>query len=97
MQINKERVGNFTLQAEGGYRDIAMLEECDLAVQRLCEVCSWTEELGGLLNPASAKRQYTGKEPKLKSSSTRQYHTPAASKTSTTQPSGNGHQHPFRK
>ena len=49
LQINKERVGNFILESEGGYRDIAMLEECDKAVATICRLCNWTWELEQLV------------------------------------------------
>lgn len=59
MQINKERVGNFTLESEGGYRDVAMLEECDAAVYRICELCDWSQEMSKLVQPKnqSGKKQ----------------------------------------
>ena len=49
MQINKVRVGTFTLESEGGYRDVAMLEECDSAVQTICKLCNWGQELDALV------------------------------------------------
>ena len=49
MQINKERVGSFKLESEGGYRDIAMLEDCDSAVRTICKLCGWSKELDVLV------------------------------------------------
>jgi hypothetical protein len=37
------------LDCEGGYRDVAMLEECDSAVQTICKLCSWNQELSALV------------------------------------------------
>ena len=45
MQINRERVGTFVLSTEGGYRDVAMIQDCDAAVSRICDMCDWTEDL----------------------------------------------------
>ncbi len=42
-------MGNFILESEGGYRDTAMLEECDKAVRTICKLCNWTQELDQLL------------------------------------------------
>ena len=41
LQINLERVGTFSLAAEGGYRDVALLDHCDSAVARVCVLCHW--------------------------------------------------------
>ena len=42
-QVNRERVGTLTLASEGGYRDVAMLQECDDAVNKICELCGWSK------------------------------------------------------
>lgn len=59
MQINKVRVGSFTLESEGGYRDVAMLEECDGAVQTICKLCNWSQELGALVKGSSQSNPKT--------------------------------------
>ena len=48
-------MGSFTLESEGGYRDIAMLEECDSAVQRICKLCDWSQELDALVKGTSSQ------------------------------------------
>ena len=65
-QINKERVGNFVLASEGGYRDMAMIEECDQAVRTICKLCNWTQELDQLVEP---RRKQAASDPKKKSQS----------------------------
>ena len=33
------------LGTEGGYRDVAMIQDCDTAVSRICDMCGWTKDL----------------------------------------------------
>jgi len=49
-QVNRDRVGTFTLTSEGGYRDIALLGDCDKSVTDICELCSWTKDFNKLLS-----------------------------------------------
>ena len=82
-QINKERVGNFVLESEGGYRDIAMLEECDKAVNNICSLCNWTQDLDKLVR--QSKRQQPvpkAKQPALNMSPTSKLTSPASKNTS---------------
>ncbi len=37
------------LGTEGGYRDVAMIKDCDTAVDRICGMCGWTEDLEKLV------------------------------------------------
>ena len=59
VQINRERVGTFVLSTEGGYRDVAMIQDCDAAVTRICDMCGWTEDLEKL----AQRGQSTGDAP----------------------------------
>lgn len=54
-QLNRERVGSFTLEDEGGYRDVAVLQDCDRSVREICEHCGWTKDLEAFTRPAVAK------------------------------------------
>ncbi len=49
-------MGTFTLESEGGYRDIAMLEKCDEAVHRICEACEWTKEFNRLIKSVTSSQ-----------------------------------------
>ena len=62
VQINKERVGTFVLGSEGGYRDVAMLQDCDSAVSEICELCGWTEDLKALIQQQDGRKTRTGRE-----------------------------------
>lgn len=58
--MNKERVGDLVLQEEGGYRDIAVIQDCDSAVEEICRQCGWSRQLKALLKPPTAgQRQAT--------------------------------------
>ena len=47
------------LSTEGGYRDVAMIQDCDAAVRRICDMCGWAEDLEKLVlqrdSPCKAK------------------------------------------
>lgn len=49
LQINRERVGKFTLKEEGGYRDVALFQDCESAVWRVCDACGWSRALEQLM------------------------------------------------
>ena len=55
-QINKERVGTFALASEGGYRDVALLGECNDAVGRVCDLCGWRDSLDKLVEQGRGGR-----------------------------------------
>ena len=55
MQVNRERVGTFVLGCEGGYRDVAMLQDCDSAVDSICGLCGWTDDFRRLTQQAVCK------------------------------------------
>ena len=48
-QINRERVGSFRLESEGGYRDVALLGDCDSAARKICELCGWINDLDKII------------------------------------------------
>ena len=41
-------MGTFVLGSEGGYRDVAMIMDCDTAVAKVCEQCGWSDDLKDL-------------------------------------------------
>ena len=49
-QINRERVGAFKLREEGGYRDVALLQDCESAVWSVCDACGWSRALKELID-----------------------------------------------
>ena len=53
--MNKERVGTFTLEEEGGYRDVAMLQDCDSGVEEICRQCGWSTSLKEIVRPSTAR------------------------------------------
>ena len=61
VQINRERVGTFVLGTEGGYRDVAMIQDCDTAVSRICDMCGWAEDLKKLVLQGDASRKQKAK------------------------------------
>ena len=48
-------MGPFVLESEGGYRDVAMLEESDKAVSTICKLCGWSQELEMLAKNADTR------------------------------------------
>lgn len=61
VQINRERVGTFVLGTEGGYRDMAMIQDCDTAVSRICDMCGWAEDLKKLVLQGDAPHKHKAK------------------------------------
>lgn len=55
--MNKERVGTFTLEEEGGYRDVAMLQDCDSGVEEICRQCGWSRTLEDMVHPPIAREK----------------------------------------
>ncbi len=60
-QINRERVGSFQLAEEGGYRDVALLQDCEAAVWRVCELCGWSLALEQLTGRKRTDQEATTK------------------------------------
>lgn len=63
VQINRERVGTFVLASEGGYRDVAMIKDCDTAVKEICELCGWSDDLKRLTQPEPEKPKPKREQP----------------------------------
>ena len=59
-------MGTFVLSSEGGYRDVAMLQDCDSAVKKICELCGWTEDLKKLICQQTAQKTKTERRDKPK-------------------------------
>ena len=74
MQLNRDRVGSFTLASEGGYRDVALLGDCDEGVANICQHCGWTQDLDKLVHkkkkaPAAGATGARSREYRVKKSS----------------------------
>ena len=75
-------MGSFTLESEGGYRDVAMLEECDKAVTTVCELSGWTPELDLVAKSNEKKCSTSADSKRSKSLTSAAAKTQAANKSS---------------